>query len=246
MSSPAAGDARTFSLGEFQGPLDLLLFLISKNEVNIYDIPIAQITDQYLAYLEYATSVDLENLTDFYVMAATLLYIKSRMLLPVELEMDDEIEDPRQELVERLVEYQRYKKLTDLMAEEQDQAEFLMERKRTQIVLPFQDEGLWEEIAVWDLLKVFSHLISSISEEGVFDLYEQVSVNEKIALVHELLDEREEFLFSDLLVDGRSAMEVICSLLAVLELIKSRTIVVMQNRMFGDIRVRRQVNSGAH
>ena len=244
--SSSPNDARTFSLGDFEGPLDLLLFLITKNEINIYDIPIAEITDQYLSYLDYATRVDLDNLTDFYVMAATLLYIKSRMLLPVELEIDDEIADPRQELVDRLIEYQKYKKLTDLMAEEQDQAELLMERKRTQIVLPFQDEDLWQEIAVWDLLKVFSHLISSISEEGVFDLYEQVSVNEKIALVHELLDEREEFLFSEILVGPKSAMQVICSLLAVLELIKTKTIIVMQNRMFGDIRVRRRVNSAAH
>jgi segregation and condensation protein A len=246
MSTPKSDELHSFSLGDFEGPLDLLLFLISKNEINIYDIPIAEITEQYLSYLEYATRVDLDNLTDFYVMAATLLYIKSRMLLPVELDMEDELEDPRQELVDRLIEYQKYKKLTELMAEEQDQADLLLERKRTQIVLPFQDEDLWEEIAVWDLLKVFSHLISSISEEGVFDLYEQVTVNEKIALVHELLEEREEFLFSDLLVEGRSVMEVICSLLAVLELIKTKAIMVMQNRMFGDIQVRRRVDSGLH
>ena len=85
-------DQNTFLVGEFEGPLDLLLFLIKKQEINIYDIPIAKITEQYLAYLEYASQIELDNLTDFYLMAATLLYIKSKMLLPVEVNLDDEIE----------------------------------------------------------------------------------------------------------------------------------------------------------
>ena len=91
MSDSHPAEAPHFSLGEFEGPLDLLLFLIKKNELNIYDIPIAEITEQYLQYLQYATKVDLDNLTEFYVMAATLLHIKSRMLLPVEVDLDEEI-----------------------------------------------------------------------------------------------------------------------------------------------------------
>ncbi|GAG93706.1 unnamed protein product, partial [marine sediment metagenome] len=88
-----------YKLGEFEGPLDLLLFLIKKNEVTIYDIPIAKITEQYLEYLNFATRLDLDDITDFYVIASTLLYIKSRMLLPLEFNLDEEIEDPRKELV---------------------------------------------------------------------------------------------------------------------------------------------------
>ena len=92
--------SRKFRLGEFEGPLDLLLFLIKKNEINIYDIPIAEVTEQFLEYLDYAVTTDLDSLTEFYSMAADLLYIKSRMLLPVETVFDDEeLEDPRQELV---------------------------------------------------------------------------------------------------------------------------------------------------
>jgi segregation and condensation protein A len=109
--------ARSFRVKEFEGPLDLLLFLIKKNEVNIYDIPIAQITEQYIEYLKYAAELDLEDLTEFHAMAAMLLYIKSRMLLPVEVEFDDDIEDPRQDLVEKLIEYQKLRKLSELMEE---------------------------------------------------------------------------------------------------------------------------------
>ena len=110
--------AATFRVNDFEGPLDLLLFLIKKNEVNIYDIPIASITEQYLAYLDYSVSGDLASLTDFYALAATLLYIKSRMLLPVEIAVDDEdIDDPRKELVDKLIEYQKFKKLYPTMKE---------------------------------------------------------------------------------------------------------------------------------
>ena len=105
-----------FKLGQFEGPLDLLLFLIKKNEVNIYDIPIGEITEQFLEYLDYAVTTDLASLTDFYATAADLLYIKSRMLLPVEADFaDEDMEDPRKELVEKLIEYQKFKKLSELM-----------------------------------------------------------------------------------------------------------------------------------
>ena len=96
-------DKKKFILGEFEGPLDLLLFLIRKSEINIYDIPIAHITEQYISFLNLATKTNLDELTDFFLMAATLLLIKSRMLLPIEISFDDDMEDPRQELVDRLI-----------------------------------------------------------------------------------------------------------------------------------------------
>src|SRR4030042_5022151 len=105
MTETTHAEKQKFKLENFEGPLDLLLFLIQKSEVNIYDIPIATITEQYLAYLSYATRVDLENITEFYLMAATLLYIKSRLLLPVEVDLQDEWEDPRRELADKLIEY---------------------------------------------------------------------------------------------------------------------------------------------
>ena len=191
---------KSFHIGEFEGPLDLLLFLIKKNEINIYDIPISQITEQYLSYLDFSTKVDLENITEFYLMAATLLYIKSRMLLPIDVDLSEEFEDPRRNLVEKLIEYQRIKKLSELMSEKERDSEWIVERKNKQRVLPFNDEEIWEQIEVWDLLKTFSIIMSSLSSERIIDLYEEVSINEKISLINEFLETKNEFLFTDLIV----------------------------------------------
>ena len=182
---------RHFFLDQFEGPLDLLLFLIKKNEVSIYDIPIATITEQFLSVLHGADGLELDDITEFYALAATLLYIKSRMLLPVEFNADDEIEDPRTDLVEKLIEYQKFKKLSELMEQRELEIEWSIERSKIQRPLPFADDELWEKIEVWDLLKSFSHLIGGMSRERVIDMYEEVSINEKTALIHELLEARE-------------------------------------------------------
>lgn len=238
MESPTTERNRSFRLKEFEGPLDLLLFLIKKNEVNIYDIPVAQITEQYLSYLAFATEIDLDDLTDFHAMAATLIYIKSRMLLPVEMELEDDIDDPRQELVEKLIEYQKFKKLSELMEDKERESEWVIERKKMQRALPFADEGLWEKVDVWDLLKTFSGLMTSLSSERIIDLYEEVSINEKIALMNELLETKGECSFDDLVVRHGSIMDIVCAFLAVLEAVKFRMVTIYQNRMFGDILIR--------
>ena len=229
---------RNFKLNEFEGPLDLLLFLIKKNEINIYDIPIAEITEQYLDYLASVPALDLDEISDFQAMAATLLLIKSRMLLPVELAGDDDEEDPRQELVERLIEYQKYKKLSNLMEEKEREAEWVIERKRLQRSLPFDDEGLWEKVDVWDLLKIFSNFTAGLSKERIIDLYEEVTVNEKITLLFELLERKGECLLTDLIMRSGSILDFVCAFLAILELVKQRQVLVFQNRMFGDIVIR--------
>jgi segregation and condensation protein A len=240
METIQASAGRRFKVKEFEGPLDLLLFLIKKNEVNIYDIPIAQITEQYLDYLRYAAEPDLEDLTEFHALAATLLYIKSRMLLPVEVAIEDDIEDPRQELVGQLIEYQKFKKLSELMEEKEREAEWIIARKKLQQPLPFADEELWERVDVWDLLKTFSNLMKNLSNERIFDLYEEVSINEKITLMTERLEIRGECYFTDLVVRSGSIMDIICAFLAVLEAVKIRMILIFQNRMFGDIVIRRR------
>ena len=231
-------EKQSYQAGTFQGPLDLLLFLIKKSEVNIYDIPIAAITEQYLSYLEYAAKVDLENITEFYLMAATLLYIKSRMLLPVEMDLSDELDDPRRELVEKLIEYQKFKKLSELIAGKELEAEWVLERKRNQHVLPFTDDGLWQQLDVWDLVKTFSGIISALSSEYVINLFEEVTINEKLTLINEMTETKPEFPFTDLITRQRSVMDVICAFLAVLEAVKSKRICIFQNKMFGDIMIR--------
>ncbi|MBN1241510.1 MAG: segregation/condensation protein A [Spirochaetales bacterium] len=239
------GEGRRFRLRDFEGPLDLLLFLIKKNEVSIYDIPVASITEQYLAVLD-SGEVDLEDLTEFYSLAATLLYIKSRMLLPVEVDLGEEIDDPRRDLVEKLIEYQKYKKLSELMEEKELEVEWSLERKKIQRVLPFGDEEeLWERIDVWDLLTSFSGLIGKLSSERIIDLYEEVSINEKITLINELLETRESFDFTDLLTRAHSTMDIVCAFLAILEAVKFRLISIYQHRLFGDIRIRKHERRSA-
>ncbi|MDR1507873.1 MAG: segregation/condensation protein A [Treponema sp.] len=233
-----------FKLKEFEGPLDLLLFLIRKNEVNIYDIPIAQITEQYLDYMRYATRLDLEDLTEFHAMAASLLHIKSRMLIPVEIDFD-EIEDPRQDLVNKLIEYQKFKKLAELVGERGREVEWVIEREKLQNPLPFDEENLWEKADIWDLVKAFSKLMSSITRERIYDLYEEVSINEKITLLSELLENKGECLFTDLVARRGSCLDKVCAFLALLEAAKIRMVAIYQNRMFGDILIRlREENTG--
>ncbi len=227
-------------LEQFEGPLDLLLFLIRRSEINIYDIPIHEITEQYLQALEYATRVDLENITEFHSLAATLLLIKSRMLLPSQYD-DDDLEDPRQELVERLIDYQKFRRLTALMSEQERSAEWVIEPRRKQRSFEFfNDEELWQQLDIWDLLQTFSGVMSRLSPERIIDLYEEVSINEKLSLIHELLEDRGEFLFEDIVVRPDSVMDVVCAFLALLEAAKSLRIGIYQNRLFGDIRIRRR------
>jgi segregation and condensation protein A len=238
METTPKNSGRQFKVHEFEGPLDLLLFLIKKNEVNIYDIPVAEITKQYLEYISYAEALDLEDVTEFHAMAAYLLYIKSRTLLPLEVENDDDLADPRQELVERLIEYQKFKKLSELMEEKEKEAEWVVERKKLQKPLPFAEGNLWERVDIWDLLKTFSALMRHLPGERIFDLYEEVSVNEKITLMTELLENRGECNFTDLVIRNGSVMDIVCAFLAVLEAVKVRMIVIFQNRMFGDILIK--------
>ncbi|MHB9292721.1 putative segregation and condensation protein A [Hollandina sp. SP2] len=236
--SPEQRVARSFRLKDFEGPLDLLLFLIKKNEINVYDIPIAQITEQYLEYLRCAAAFDLEDITEFQVMAATLVYLKSRMLLPVEMDLEEDMEDPRQGLVDKLIEYQKFKKLSELMEEKERETEWFIERKRLQRALPFSEEELWQQADIWDLLKTFSSLMANLSNERIFDLYEEVSVNEKITLMTELLEQQGECTFTDLVVRKGSLMDMVCAFLAILEAVKIRLVVIWQNALFGDIRIR--------
>ncbi|MDR2941926.1 MAG: segregation/condensation protein A [Treponema sp.] len=236
--------AHSFKLSDFEGPLDLLLYMIRKNEINIYDIPVAQITDQYIEYLRYAETMDLDDITSFHAMAALLLYIKSRTLLPVEMDADGEGEDPRAELVERLIEYQKFKKLSELMEEKEMGNEWVIERRRLQHNLPFTDDDIWEQVDIWDLLKTFSAMTVNIGAERIIDLYEEITVNEKTALLMEYLENKGECRFTELVVRS-GVIDIVCSFLAVLEAAKMRMIVIFQNRLFGDILIKPSANISA-
>ncbi|MEW6548122.1 MAG: segregation/condensation protein A [Spirochaetota bacterium] len=229
---------RSFHVSDFDGPLDLLLFLIKKNEMSIYDIHIASITEQYLECLEAEDSVDLDELSEFYNLAATLLLIKSRQLLPSS-EMDDEdFDDPRQSLIDKLIEYQKYKKLAVLMEQREMEVEWTLERASMQRVLPFPDtptDELWADLDVWDLLRTFSSLVQNFDSERIIDLYEEISINEKVALMLELLERKGRFSFVELVTRPRSALDLSCAFLALLDSVKNRLVRIRQHKLFGDI-----------
>ena len=229
----------TYSVQQFEGPLDVLLHLIQKAQVSIYAIPIAEITDQFLTYLEMAKKVDLDNLTDFYHMAAHLLYIKSNMLLPREVVDDLDWEQDKQDLVEQLLEYQKYKKYSTLLAEQSNNDQMFIMRKKNQFMLPFSDDDLWSEISVWDLLKTFSSLLQSITVDQVFNVYEEVTVKQKLTLMHELFEERDSISFADIVVSKESVIDIICAFLAILEAVKFNMIIIEQHKLFGDIVIKK-------
>jgi len=241
---------RKFTAGQFEGPLDLLWSLIRENKINIYDIPIAEITDQFLDYLDYAVETDLQDLSEFYSWAAKLIYIKSRMLLPVEVNFDDDesMEDPREELVEQLIEYQRFKKLSELMEEQEEQSEWSFERKKIERFLPFDnDDSQWEKMDTWALLqdmqKIFRNLTNVNIDEKILNMNEDISPNEKITLMNELLEQNGECMFTDLITRKGNELDVICAFMAILEAVKLKMAEIYQNRMFGDIKICRKTKA---
>ena len=233
--------------GTFEGPLDLLWSLIRENKINIYDIPIAEITEQFQDYLDYAVELDLQDLSEFYLWAAKLACIKSRLLLPVEVRYDDDesMEDPREELVEQLIEYQRFKKLSVLMEEQEEQSEWSFERKKIERTLPFdEDDTQWKKMDTWALLqdmqKIFRNLTNVNPDERLLNMGEDIAPNEKIALINELLEKKSECMFTDLITRKGNELDVICAFMAILEAVKLNLVEIYQNKMFGDIKICRK------
>lgn len=235
-----SGEKQVFKAAEFEGPLDLLLFQIQSSKINIYDIPIAEITDQFLAYIKEHEESGLKNMADFYKMAADLLYIKSRMLLPVEVEFDDEYEDPRQELVDRLLEYQKFKRYTDLLTGVVTSDSFYVPRKENLFAVPFTDEDLFKGITLQDLLDTFQSLIKQVSPNKLFNVYEEVTVNEKITLMQELFETKEMITISEVIVHMDQYLHIICAFMAILEATKFRMIIFTQKEPNGEIYIQKR------
>lgn len=220
----------------FEGPLDLLLHLIKKNEVSITDIPIATITEQYLATLELMQSFNLDVAGEFLVMAATLIHIKSRMLLPAgdEESEEDEGVDPRDELVRRLMEYQRFK----------DAAEQLQGREILSRDVFLRSAAPSEEIAppgfrnvsVFELLTALQRVLERLPKDAVHEVtLEKISLREKMTLLLDTLRVHGKVTFESLFAEGKTRMEVVVTFLAMLELVKVRAIRVSQEEPGGSI-----------
>lgn len=227
-------EKQVFVTQEFEGPLDLLLYQIQKAEINIYNIPIAEITQQFLSYIEEHKS-NLKNLADFYKMAADLLYIKSKMLLPVAGEIDEEYEDPRQELVERLLEYQKFKKYTDLLTGAAVGDNFHIPRKENFFALPFLDEDLFRGVSIEDLFNTFRTILEKKAPTKLFNVYEEVSVKEKRTLMLELFETKDQITISEVIIHFDQPLHIICSFMAILEMAKDKIIVFQQKEPNGEI-----------
>jgi segregation and condensation protein A len=220
----------------FEGPLDLLLHLIKKNEVSVTDIPIATITEQYLATLELMQSLSLDVAGEFLVMAATLIHIKSRELLPAGDEEPDEEEgaDPRAELVRRLLEYQRYKEA----AAELEQRDVLTRDVFVRATAPVEEAGPREfrDISVFELLGALKRVIDRLPKDIVHEVtLEKITVREKMTLLLERLRGEGRIIFESLFAEVKSRMEIIVTFLAMLELVKVRAIRVFQHEPGGEI-----------
>lgn len=232
----------------FEGPLDLLLHLIDKNKVNIYDIPIAMITEQYMEYVNQLKDEDLDVVSEFLVMAATLLDIKSRMLLPKEVNEDGEEEDPRAELVNRLLEYKLFKAMANELSDRQLDAGKSLYKKATvpkevaEYTPPLDIKDVLKDLNLSKLNKVFSDVMRRKEEKidpvrskfGKIEK-EEVSMAEKLVDIKAFMLEHGQFSFRELLMQGASKVAIIVTFLVVLELIKTGFVTVEQDNPEDDI-----------
>jgi len=229
----------------FEGPMDLLLHLIKKHELDIYDIPIAPITQQYLEYLDLMKSLDMEIAGDFLVMASTLTHIKSRMLLPPTGEPgeDDEGADPRAELIRRLLEYKRFKDAaTSLEQREQDWSKVFTRETEAKPELPPDDEPLLFDFHLFDLLAALRDVLNRAPDAGIEITAEAVSITDKIAHILSRLEGVDSLLFADLFEGNTSRSHIIATFMALLELMKNRIVRAVQVEQFGAIRLMKAVN----
>ncbi|MBF0569477.1 MAG: segregation/condensation protein A [Candidatus Omnitrophica bacterium] len=232
-----------FQLDVFEGPLDLLLYLIKKDELNIYDIPVVQITEQFMQYIEMMKVLDLDGIGDFLVMAATLLQIKSRMLLPPDPNAAPEETDPRVDLVRRLEEYQRMKEAAEeLRLRAEKRADLFSRRIDEEATQEMREDAkeVYFEANLFDLITALSKALRNKPDKGEYEVVrEEFTVEQKVHTILHLLVDRQRFGLDELFERARNKMEVIVTFMAVLELCRLKELVVVQKRLFSDIEVMR-------
>ncbi len=244
--------AISVKLEVFEGPLDLLLHLIEKNKVDIYDIPIVEITEQYLDYIQAMERSDMNIMSEFLVMAATLVDIKCRMLLPKEVNEEGEEEDPRAELVQKLIEYKMYKYMAYELKDRQLDAQRSLYKTPSipEEILNYREPVDYEELVgdmtLQKLNEIFKEMIKR-QEDRIDPIRskfgnvekDEVQLEEKQNHILCYLNEHDRCSFRELLEKQNSKMEIIVSFLVVLELIKVGQIYITQNRLFDDIIIKR-------
>lgn len=235
----------------FEGPLDLLLHLIDKNKIDIYDIPIVEITNQYMEYIKAMEKEDLNVMSEFLVMAATLLDIKCKMLLPKEVNEDGEEEDPRQELVEQLLEYKMYKYMSYELKDRELESERVMYKTPTipQEVMEYEQpvnlDELLEDLTLQKLNHIFKEVMKRQADKidpvrskfGKIEK-EEVTVSDKLVFVTDYAREHKKFSFRTLLTKQSSKTQIVVTFLALLQLMKEGVLYIEpQEQPFDDIRI---------
>ncbi len=241
-SAHVEADKLKVKLPIFEGPLDLLLHLVKKNEIDIYDIPIVEITEQYFNYLDLMKQLNIDVAGDYLVMAATLIHIKSKMLLPPEpSEEEAEPEDPRKELVERLLEYQRYKAAAEKLALRDQLGRDVFARSDPQADMEgIPVETSLEDADLFQLLEAFQGVLKRLPDDAAHEItVEKVSVREKIVFLIDTFRERERADFTELFSAERSKISAIALFLALLECIRMGLLRVRQADLLDKIEVER-------
>ncbi|OGP62823.1 MAG: chromosome segregation protein ScpA [Deltaproteobacteria bacterium RBG_13_49_15] len=224
--------------GVFEGPMDLLVYLIKKNEVNVYDIPIALITDQYLEYLEMLKIMNIDLAGEFIVMAATLIHIKSKLLLPVHKEVEGDDLDPRLEITRPLVEYLRIKSAAESLISRNILGEdtFIRSPQKVDGLIDAQDELI--QIGLFELIDAFQKILKHIALEQRVDLTaDRISVKDRISEIVDILEERGSVAFDELFEKTVEKSDIIVTFLAILEMVRLAIIRIFQHVESGIIRL---------
>jgi len=236
--------AYRIKLDNFEGPLDLLLFLIKKNEVDIYDIPIAEITAQYLEYVEIIKLLDLESAGEFILLAATLIRIKAKMLLPrPQPDEEEEIIDPRMELVSRLLEYKRFKELAIKLSDLEDEQSKVFPRGYYDDYEPETEAGieLAKDVTFFSLISAFKQVLDRMPKESFHHVeLIQTSLEEQIDYILSRLVGGKQITFVELVSHVRDRIIIVVTFMALLELIKRGELITRQSKAFGEIWIARK------
>jgi segregation and condensation protein A len=231
-------DELRLKLGEFAGPLDLLLYLIKQEKANIFDIPIARITDEYLKYVRLMEKLDISVAGDFLVMAATLIEIKSKMLLPKEIKPEEEAEeeDPREALVRQLLEHQKFKNAAQMLYERTTVEQAVFPRGRIEA----DDNNQETNATVFDLLGVFQRILSRHKEEIQMEIQrEEVSLAEMLKNLRKQIFEHQELNLLAFFGQMRNKRELVTAFIAVLEIVRTESVKLTQDATFGEIILRK-------
>lgn len=242
--SAGSNDDLKLKLGEFAGPLDLLLFLIRQEQANIFDIPIAKITDEYVKYIRMMKSLDISIAADFLVMAATLIEIKSKMLLPRDpSEVDDEeFEDPRKELVDRLLEYEKFKAAAGMLHEKSTVEHAVFQRGK------IESDDVNEEInaSVFDILTVFQKILARHRDEIKMEIArEEISLSDMIKTLRRRIFEEMELNVQAFFEEMHSRRELVTAFIAVLEIVRTESVKLTQKKTFGEIILKAVTNGNS-